>query len=101
MQGHQVGLAGLQVGNLVQVGILAADDRARRVLARTRRPHVAVGRVIEDRLGGRAAQHLDGATGAGVVVDRAALAVLPAKHEHVVPRSRTDEVARVTALREA
>src|SRR5207237_8052617 len=86
---------------LVQVGILAADHGAGLVLPGTSGPDVAIRRVIEDCLGGGAAQDLDRATGARVVVDRAPLTVLPAEDQRVIPGPRADEVARVAAVGKA
>src|SRR5262249_3178594 len=101
MQRHEIRTPRLEVRHLVEVGVLTSQNAAGREVARESRLHQSVGGELENGLGQRAAQDAYGAGRAPVVVDGAALAVLPAQNQGVVPRTLAHQVARVAPFREA
>ena len=97
---NDIGIAGLQVGNLVNVGVFAADHAARPEVARKRWPDMPVRRELEQRLGHHPFEHAHAAARSLVVVNRRALPVAPAQHPDVVPLARVDQIATISAVRE-
>jgi len=95
VQGDQIPAVGLEIAELVDVGILAAAAMTGGQFAAAGGIHMTRGGAVEQGFGGGALEDTDTATAGAVIVDGAALAVSPAENQGVVRGASSHQVSAV------